>query len=105
MGTQSYGNVKTLSLYYGTKEKPEADFPFNFQMINLTQDTLSGIEVHRLVDDWLSNIPVGVWPNWVVGFNLLRHGNRIRQQLFAASPTNRPPPTVITTLVKVKLKL
>ena len=66
MGTQSYGNAKTLSPYYGTKDEPGADFPFNFQMIKLTQNTLSGIEVHRIINDWLSNIPVGAWPNWVV---------------------------------------
>ena len=66
MGTQSYGDANTLKLYYGTEQKPEADFPFNFQMIKLSPETLSGFEVHRLVDDWISNMPDGAWLNWVV---------------------------------------
>ncbi|XP_072050104.1 alpha-glucosidase-like [Amphiura filiformis] len=65
LGTQAYGNATALSLYYGSKDEPEADFPFNFQMIMLKQETLSGIEVHRLIDEWLTNIPHGAWPNWV----------------------------------------
>ena len=66
MMTESYSTPRKLVLYYGTEDKPEADFPFNFQLILLTEDTLSGTEVYNLVDDWMVNTPPGKWPNWVV---------------------------------------
>ncbi|XP_072017792.1 alpha-glucosidase-like [Amphiura filiformis] len=65
MGTQSYGDAKTLGLYYGTEENPEADFPFNFQMIKISPESVSGFEVYRLIHDWITNIPDGAWLNWV----------------------------------------
>ena len=36
---------------------------------------------------------------------VFRHGSQIRLQLSAASPTNRPQPKVIETIVIIKLKL
>ena len=36
---------------------------------------------------------------------VFRHGSQIRSQLSAASPTNRPQPKVMITLVIIKLKL
>ena len=43
---------------------------------------------------------------YVIAFNIsLRHGSQIRPQLSAASPTNRPQPKVIITIVIIKLKL
>ena len=37
--------------------------------------------------------------------SVLRHGSQIRPQLSAASPTNRPQPKDIITIVIIKLKL
>ena len=36
---------------------------------------------------------------------IFRHGSQIRLQISAASPTNRPQPKVIKTIVMIKLKL
>ena len=66
MGTQSYGDAKTLSLYYGSDNEPEADFPFNFQLIKLPAKNVTGFNIYDLVKDWVSHIPNGKWLNWVV---------------------------------------
>ncbi|XP_072017778.1 maltase A3-like [Amphiura filiformis] len=78
MVTETYDTPSKLVLYYGTEENPQADYPFNFQLIMLTEDTLSGTEVHRLVDDWMVSTPQGKWPNWVVGNH---DNNRIGDKL------------------------
>ena len=41
-----------------------------------------------------------------IEFEMLRHGNQIRPQLSAASPTNRPQHKVIITIIMIiKFKL
>ena len=66
MVTEVYDDPAKLVIYYGSEEEKEADFPFNFQLIGLEADKLTGTEVHRLVDDWIQATPDGKWPNWVV---------------------------------------
>ncbi|XP_041036838.1 neutral and basic amino acid transport protein rBAT [Carcharodon carcharias] len=66
--TESYDNeeiYKTM-MYYGTPIQQEADFPFNFYLIDLYKD-LSGNGIFKIVDYWMRNMPAGAWPNWVVG--------------------------------------
>ncbi|GCB73360.1 amino acid transporter heavy chain SLC3A1-like [Scyliorhinus torazame] len=66
--TESYDNediYKTM-MYYGTPIQQEADFPFNFYLIDLYKE-MSGNGVFKIVDYWMRNMPSGKWPNWVVG--------------------------------------
>lgn len=51
-------------MYYGTTFVQEADFPFNFYLINMKN--LSGNSVSEAVNMWMKNMPEGKWPNWVV---------------------------------------
>ncbi|XP_072121091.1 amino acid transporter heavy chain SLC3A1 isoform X2 [Mobula birostris] len=68
MMTESYDNeeLQKTMMYYGTPIQQEADFPFNFYLIDLYKD-LSGNGIFKLVDYWMRNMPTGKWPNWVVG--------------------------------------
>ncbi|XP_038071631.1 maltase A3-like [Patiria miniata] len=67
MVTETYDTHKALLPYYGTPERPEADYPFNFGLIELNKENLSGTKIHQLVDDWMKDLPHDKWPNWVIG--------------------------------------
>ncbi|XP_033635129.1 neutral and basic amino acid transport protein rBAT-like [Asterias rubens] len=67
MVTESYDTHRALLPYYGTPNQPEADYPFNFGLTELTNETLSGKEIHNKVQDWMKDLPEGKWPNWVIG--------------------------------------
>ncbi|XP_066553245.1 amino acid transporter heavy chain SLC3A1 [Amia ocellicauda] len=66
--TDSYdgGEIEKSMMYYGTPLVKEADFPFNFYLVELL-DAMSGNGAFSLVNTWLSNMPKGRWPNWVIG--------------------------------------
>ncbi|XP_059215022.1 neutral and basic amino acid transport protein rBAT [Centropristis striata] len=68
MVTESYDyhEVEKTMMYYGTPQVKESDFPFNFYLLDLPQNT-SGLWVQHLVHLWMANMPKGQWPNWVVG--------------------------------------
>uniref|UniRef100_A0AAY4D2M0 Amino acid transporter heavy chain SLC3A1 n=1 Tax=Denticeps clupeoides TaxID=299321 RepID=A0AAY4D2M0_9TELE len=68
MVTESYDyeEIDKTMMYYSTDFIKEGDFPFNFYLLDLPQG-LSGTRAHELVDLWMSNMPKGKWPNWVVG--------------------------------------
>ncbi|XP_043991512.1 neutral and basic amino acid transport protein rBAT [Gambusia affinis] len=68
MVTESYDyeEVDKTMMYYGTPLIKESDFPFNFYLLDLPHNT-SGWWAKHLVDLWMSNMPSGKWPNWVVG--------------------------------------
>uniref|UniRef100_A0A146WVK3 Amino acid transporter heavy chain SLC3A1 n=1 Tax=Fundulus heteroclitus TaxID=8078 RepID=A0A146WVK3_FUNHE len=68
MVTESYDyeEVEKTMMYYGTPLVKESDFPFNFYLLDLPHNT-SGWWAKHLVDLWMSNMPRGQWPNWVVG--------------------------------------
>ncbi|XP_072292670.1 amino acid transporter heavy chain SLC3A1 [Eucyclogobius newberryi] len=61
-----YHEVEKTMMYYSTPLVKESDFPFNFYMLDLPQNT-SGLWAKHLVDLWMSNMPKGEWANWVVG--------------------------------------
>ncbi|XP_060896090.1 amino acid transporter heavy chain SLC3A1 isoform X2 [Labrus mixtus] len=61
-----YHEVDKTMMYYGTPQVKESDFPFNFYLLDLPQNT-SGLWAQHLVHLWMSNMPKGKWPNWVVG--------------------------------------
>lgn len=60
-----YEEIEKTMIYYGTRFAKEADFPFNFYLLDLP-DGLSGLRAKELVEHWMSNMPEGKWPNWVV---------------------------------------
>uniref|UniRef100_V9KE73 Amino acid transporter heavy chain SLC3A1 n=1 Tax=Callorhinchus milii TaxID=7868 RepID=V9KE73_CALMI len=68
MVTESYDNEEILKtmMYYGTEIEEETDFPFNFYLIDLYKE-ISGNGVFKIVDSWMSKMPTGKWPNWMVG--------------------------------------
>ncbi|XP_068597644.1 amino acid transporter heavy chain SLC3A1 [Brachionichthys hirsutus] len=68
MVTESYDyqEVGKTMMYYSTPLVKESDFPFNFYLLDLPQNT-SGLWVQHLVDLWMANMPQGRWANWVAG--------------------------------------
>ncbi|KAL4641195.1 neutral and basic amino acid transport protein rBAT [Arapaima gigas] len=61
-----YEEIYKTMMYYGTPYIKESDFPFNFYLLYLP-DHMSGQGAFDLVDLWMSNMPQGKWPNWLVG--------------------------------------
>jgi alpha-glucosidase len=57
-----------LMKYYGTRQSDdtydECHLPFNFQLIDLPWSATS---VRKAVDQYEGDLPVGAWPNWVMG--------------------------------------
>ncbi|XP_038044417.1 neutral and basic amino acid transport protein rBAT-like [Patiria miniata] len=66
MATETYDTHKALLPYYGTPERPEADFPFNYVLTQLKRENLSGTKIFELVNDWMKDLPSGKWPNWII---------------------------------------
>ncbi|NXG74653.1 SLC31 protein, partial [Baryphthengus martii] len=58
-------DIEATMMYYGTTFIQEADFPFNFNLINMKN--LSGNNIFEAVNLWMKNMPAGKWPNWAVG--------------------------------------
>ena len=52
-----------LMTYYGI-QRDECHLPTNFSLIH-TRWTVAA--VRRVIDDYLASLPVGAWPNWVLG--------------------------------------
>ncbi|NWY38906.1 SLC31 protein, partial [Sylvia atricapilla] len=72
-------DIAATMMYYGTSFIQEADFPFNFNLINMKN--LSGNSVFEAVDSWMKNMPAGKWPNWAVGSpNTARISTRIGKE-------------------------
>ncbi|NXL09954.1 SLC31 protein, partial [Mesembrinibis cayennensis] len=72
-------NIEATMMYYGTPFVKEADFPFNFNLINMKN--LSGNSIFEAVDLWMKNMPAGKWPNWAVGSpNAARISSRIGKE-------------------------
>ncbi|XP_064914280.1 amino acid transporter heavy chain SLC3A1 [Columba livia] len=81
MGSDGEENedIEATMMYYGTSFIQEADFPFNFNLINMKN--LSGNSVFEAVDLWMKNMPTGKWPNWAVGSpNAARISSRIGKE-------------------------
>ncbi|NXI99224.1 SLC31 protein, partial [Psophia crepitans] len=72
-------DIEATMMYYGTTFIQEADFPFNFNLINMKN--LSGDSIFEAVNLWMNNMPAGKWPNWVVGSpNAARISSRIGKE-------------------------
>ncbi|KAF1441543.1 Neutral and basic amino acid transport protein rBAT, partial [Pygoscelis antarcticus] len=65
MGSDGDEDIEATMMYYGTTFIQEADFPFNFNLINMKN--LSGNSIFEAVNLWMKNMPAGKWPNWAVG--------------------------------------
>lgn len=54
--------------YYGTPWEREADFPFNFDLVNVAADgVVDKVEIEDAVNQWMFNMPSGRVANWLVG--------------------------------------
>ncbi|XP_069978318.1 maltase A3-like [Penaeus vannamei] len=64
-----YADINETMKYYGNETHPLADFPFNFQLLDSFQgrDNFTGESVMAVIDEWMTNLPEGKWPNWVIG--------------------------------------
>ncbi|KAF1509846.1 Neutral and basic amino acid transport protein rBAT, partial [Eudyptula albosignata] len=79
MGSDGHEDIEATMMYYGTTFIQEADFPFNFNLINLKN--LSGNSIFEAVNLWMKNMPAGKWPNWAVGSpNAARISSRIGKE-------------------------
>lgn len=58
-----YLPIPRLMTYYGTEQKG-ANLPFNFQLL---QCAWTPHELARAITDYMSALPAGAWPNWVLG--------------------------------------
>ncbi|XP_061692587.1 amino acid transporter heavy chain SLC3A1 [Syngnathoides biaculeatus] len=78
--SQDGPEVEKTMMYYGTPLTKESDFPFNFYLLDLPQNT-SGLWVKHLVNLWMANMPTGRWANWLVGnHNIPRVASRAGQR-------------------------
>lgn len=69
MMTESYSPIDIVMKYYGDGGSREgSEIPFNFYMITNLQKSSSGSDVKGVLDIWMTNIPKGRTPNWVVCF-------------------------------------
>ncbi|NXD75372.1 SLC31 protein, partial [Halcyon senegalensis] len=72
-------DIEATMVYYGTTFIQEADFPLNFNLINMK--SLSGHSISEAVNLWMKNMPAGKWPNWAVGSpNAARISSRIGKE-------------------------
>ncbi|XP_062981626.1 amino acid transporter heavy chain SLC3A1 [Elgaria multicarinata webbii] len=72
-------NIEGTMMYYGMSFIQEADFPFNFYLMNMNQ--ISGNSIFEMVALWMKNMPQGKWPNWAVGGpNTARISSRIGKE-------------------------
>ncbi|CAL8101472.1 unnamed protein product [Orchesella dallaii] len=68
MMVEAYVNpLEKLFLYYGTKEKPVAHFPFNFEFIKRVTRNFNGTDIVGVIDEWFEKMPEGNTANWLVG--------------------------------------
>ncbi|XP_028580655.2 amino acid transporter heavy chain SLC3A1 [Podarcis muralis] len=81
MGTEAndHDDVERTMMYYGTPFIQEADFPFNFYLMNMQE--ISGNGIFEIVSLWMKNMPEGKWPNWAAGNpNSARISSRIGKE-------------------------
>ena len=76
MVVEVYDDVKTTLKYCFYDNQPAAQFPFNFQLVQLRNGTdlikqEEGIPfepkgIKKLMDPWIENLPDSCWSNWQV---------------------------------------
>lgn len=65
--TEAYTSIEKTVLYYGDNNTEGSHFPFNFLFItDVTADNVSPKSIVDVVNKWMSHMPKGHVPNWVV---------------------------------------
>ncbi|XP_066994042.2 maltase 2 [Anabrus simplex] len=67
MMTENYGPIDKVLQYYGTVERPGANFPFNFYLITNLDKNSRAHDFDRVIDMWLGNLQENNWPDWLLG--------------------------------------
>merc|ERR1712126_408206 len=67
MFTEAYDPIPDVMKYYGNKSAPIAHFPFNFELVKLSPENVTGTLLNETANRWMSNMPEGGWANWVLG--------------------------------------
>ncbi|MBM4253246.1 MAG: alpha-amylase [Deltaproteobacteria bacterium] len=62
--TEAYLPYDRQALYYGTRSAPEAQLPFNFQLLELPQWTAEAVA--KKVNEYEAALPAHGWPNYVL---------------------------------------
>ncbi len=61
---EAYLPLERLVEYYGSRERPGVQMPFNFHLLQTSWD--AG-DIRRLILDYTHLVPPGEFPNWVLG--------------------------------------
>lgn len=61
---EAYLPLERLVEYYGSRESPGVQMPFNFHLLHTSWDASS---IRRLILDYARLVPPGEFPNWVLG--------------------------------------
>jgi alpha-glucosidase len=69
MMTESYEPTDLIMLYYGDGQRKGAHIPFNFQLLTGVNNDSTAGDYKRIVEEWLTNMPAGSSPNWVVSWH------------------------------------
>jgi len=81
---EAYDSLSETMKYYGNESNPLADFPFNFQLLNLNESSTAA-DVTEVVKAWIAALPIGKWSNWVLGnHDVRRIANRTSVKLIDA---------------------
>lgn len=62
-----YASTEQTMAYFGSAERPGAHFPFNFNLMGLTNVTTAH-QIKQKMDTWIDNLPDFGHSNWVVSF-------------------------------------
>lgn len=60
-------SLKEFFKYYGTVDKPLADFPYNFEFIMKLKAPLNANKVLKILTEWYAQIPNGATSSWMIG--------------------------------------
>lgn len=67
--TESYSDVDKIMPYYGNKTHNGVHFPFNFWFIQHLNKGSDARDIKSIIDKWLTYMPLGHTPDWVVMHN------------------------------------
>ncbi|XP_071037397.1 maltase 1 isoform X2 [Parasteatoda tepidariorum] len=57
--------IEDVMYYYGTFERKLAEIPMNFQFYKIKPES-TGEDLQKFIEDWLTKMPKGKYPNWVM---------------------------------------
>lgn len=67
MMVECYSDLETVMKFYGNATSEGAHIPFNFQFISDISNKSTAHDYAHLINAWVSHMPPGRTPNWVVG--------------------------------------